>query len=576
MDGVETRISDKDIMAGAAWRNELLDLLKEADFCVVCLDRASLNSLWIAFEAGFIANALAEPSICPYLIDLPPDEIGGHPLSGYQAKTADEEGTWGLILAIARKQQGENPLYEQRLRRRFELYWQQQLTKEFEGLPAWGTATEQPTPSGPKPRKQAEPEQPPLLNEPGMQRLIVPPAAPERHPQSKSAPPFRLWLFNTSFYPRKGHVTHDWQSISSATEIPPEEIVVRDEKGNELPAQVDYFEHSDPTPCTLVFSLLNDIPPVPEDFSTPSSYVTVERGKPRQWPNQPQLKVEDSGGHTRRVMLSNNRLEIWMELKPKPWDDKDREWYAGATTSVLLDGKEILDAFDWLDMPDSIEKRCMQLDRLQLLYPNGEEIRHGHFDLIRSWHQLISMSSGPVRSIATIASQPFKYTYMGLPNQKEQGAKCRLYRTVSLYKGANYITEELKVYGTHGLGLISNGIVPLDFNTRYFSYMDMGLDPSINMIEKNPEWFTIGNKWAPYQGYGFAASANLSKVVNPDPDFNSEDHNEHKTFLWELRRCTEPTCLHLFTRDTPKELESEVRRAWHEVIDRPLAAKIKL
>ncbi|PYS80141.1 MAG: hypothetical protein DMF66_00395 [Acidobacteria bacterium] len=571
MDGVETLISDKDIMAGTAWRSELLDMMKEAEFCIVCLERQSLRSPWIAFEVGFVANSLAESSICPYLIGLSPRNIERHPLSKYQAKQADKEGTWDLILALERKQHGPNALREQRLRERFELYWEHQLTKEFAGLLTGGAEAEQPT--SPAPQKRVEPEQPSPPTEPGPQRLIVPPTEPEAEP--KPAPPFRLSLFNTSFYPRKGHVTHDWQSIFDATGIPPEEVVVRDERGHELPAQVDYFEHSDPTQAALVFSLLNEIIPVPEDYSAPSSYVTIERGVPRQWPNQPQLKIEEPGGRARRVRLSNDRLEILLELKPKPWDDKDKEWYAGAATTVLLDGKEILDAFNWLDMPD-IEKRCMQLDRLQLLYPNGDEIWHEHFDLIRNWYQLISTSSGPVRSIVTIASQLFNYNYTGLPNQREQWSKCRLYRVISLYKGANYITEELKVYGTHGVGLISSGVVPLDFNTRYFSYMDMGLDPSINMYQK---WFTISTAWAPYQGYGFATSADLPemKVENPDPKFKSGDKNEHKTFLWKLRRRKEEaTCLHLFTRDTPKELESEVRRAWHEVIDRPLAAKIKL
>ena len=66
MDGVETLISDKDIMAGTAWRSELLDMMKEAEFCIVCLERQSLRSPWIAFEVGFVANSLAESSICPY------------------------------------------------------------------------------------------------------------------------------------------------------------------------------------------------------------------------------------------------------------------------------------------------------------------------------------------------------------------------------------------------------------------------------------------------------------------------------------------------------------------------------
>ena len=351
MEEVDPWMSEKDIMAGSSWQKDLMEALSEAEFCVVCLAPQSLHSRWMTFEVGFIANALGESSVCPYLIGLSPEEIADSPLSFYQSKTADKEGTWDLILAIARKQHGERPLYEKRLKSRFEFYWEKALNEEFKRLLAEdGTPQHhperrepiEPEPTEhiesrpheltePKSSKSIEPE-PPTPSAAETQKRIIRPVEPKEgtEPESmpaftESMPPFRLWLFNTSFYSRKGYAMHDWQSIFNATGIPSQEVVVRDEKGNELPSQVDYFEHSDPTQATLVFSLLNEIPPVSEDYSVPSSYVTIERGTPKQWPNQPLLKVEDPG-HARRVKLINNRLEIILELKPKPWQDKDKEW----------------------------------------------------------------------------------------------------------------------------------------------------------------------------------------------------------------------------------------------------------
>jgi len=585
MDGVETWFSEQDIMAGAAWRNDLLKALAGTEFCVVCLDRRSLRSHWISFEVGFIANALVDSSICPYLVGMTPKSVPRGPLSAYEAKTADKDGTADLILAIARKQQPGNALYEQRVQRRFEVYWGKELSKEFEALtrlaesappPPTGVAAGDVTRVAGTARALAAAGEPTAYETsaaaepavPEAQKLIVPPAEAEEAVKATPKPPFQLRLFNTSYYSRKGYITHDWEPIGSATGIEPNEVVVRDEKGNELPSQVDYFGHFGPPPA-LVFSLLNEIPQASEDSSATVSYVTIERGKPREWPNHPLLEVEEHGGQARRVKLLNNSLEVQLELLPKP-SESQGDWYAGAVTSVLLDGKEILDAFGaMLGLPDA-EKRCMQLDRLRLMHSGGE-ISHRDFNLINSNYQLISKSSGPVRSVVTIASQPFNYNVAWSPGQPH---KCRLFRVISLYKGVNYVTEELKVYGTHEVEPPGGPAGPVAFDTRYFSYMDVGVQPHINMSGNRQGWFAISSKWAPHQGYGFATNAELSRVVHPDPDF-PKNGNEEKSFVWRLKNCREARCLHLFMKDKPKELEPEVRRAWHEVIDRPLVARIE-
>jgi hypothetical protein len=167
----------------------------------------------------------------------------------------------------------------------------------------------------------------------------------------------------------------------------------------------------------------------------------------------------------------------------------------------------------------------------------------------------------------TIASQPFHYS----PEGVNQLYECRLYRVISLYRGVNYVTEELKVYGSPVAEASGSSLIRLGLQTRYFSYMDMGFDREV-IIGQERKWFAVGSKWAPFQGYGFATNADLSPVANPHPEFPQQGH-EHKTFSWEVRNPREPLlCLHLFTRGTTRE--PETRRAWEEVISKPLVARV--
>jgi hypothetical protein len=54
---------------------------------------------WIIFEAGALSKAAERPTVCPYLVDLPPSDLEG-PLAQFQAKLADEAGTLDLLQSI--------------------------------------------------------------------------------------------------------------------------------------------------------------------------------------------------------------------------------------------------------------------------------------------------------------------------------------------------------------------------------------------------------------------------------------------------------------------------------------------
>jgi hypothetical protein len=119
---VEPWMSDKDIHAGERWSGALAAALEGIHFGIICLTRANLQKPWTMFEAGALAKSVSSAAICPYLIDLTTEAITSSPLSQFQAKCADESGTWELMQAINRSL-GQNGRHEDRLRRSFERWW---------------------------------------------------------------------------------------------------------------------------------------------------------------------------------------------------------------------------------------------------------------------------------------------------------------------------------------------------------------------------------------------------------------------------------------------------------------------
>lgn len=382
-----------------------------------------------------------------------------------------------------------------------------------------------------------------------------------------------LTVSNPSDYWRLGHVTLPWQALEQEFNIPPEEMILRDLRypsDDPLTIQIDDFDRKDPSRKTLSFFLNRVIPPGTEDYSTASTFIRAERGSPNAKEiDQPCLVVvPGADGRERGVKLVNNRLAIWLNLVPAPEDDQ-RNWYAGSATSVLLDGKEILDSFReilWLEHDP--EKRCMQIDLLQLPGLDGDPSFGQSVCLFNQPWRLMFQNSGPVRAVVTIASSPFDY-----------GERvCQLYRTISLYTGADYVIEELFIKGSSRIGQETNQgsqeTKNLEFKARYFAHMDMGLDAKIHRFFV-PDWFAVGSDWPPHPGYGFATDVHAGPVASfysdqylPDPPDKS------KRFCWELLPGNSAKCLHLFMRGQKGGFDSRIGKAWYEHIYKPLKSEI--
>ncbi len=123
-------MSDADIEAGEAWAAVIARELEESNFSVICLTPENISKPWVLFEAGAIAKhsgAMVKGGpkdsgarAVPYLIDMRPDRLVNHPLSAFQAKQADKDGTLGLVQTINKN---GPKLAEAKLAKQFELCW---------------------------------------------------------------------------------------------------------------------------------------------------------------------------------------------------------------------------------------------------------------------------------------------------------------------------------------------------------------------------------------------------------------------------------------------------------------------
>jgi len=385
-------------------------------------------------------------------------------------------------------------------------------------------------------------------------------------------PPIKLQIYNPSQYPRAGTLTVPWELICRKAGVPPGEVVVHDEYGNALPTQVDYAAQPCSARATLVFSLAREVSPGPEDYSAPSSYVTVERGRPAEPGPHPEVVKVGEPPHELRLM--NEEMQIHFNLNPSPWGD-GRDWYAGSATSVQIGRQEILDTFrsilNWLDHDP--EKRCMQVDQIKMPRPPWDGAAWQQVSLFDRPYSFVASSVGQIRAAVVIASEPFDYTYFDPVINQSRRLKCSLHREISLCRGADFVAEELRLRGVYD-GAGAEGVShDLLFAPRYFTYMDLGLYPSLFKPDGNSGWFAMSGAWAPHQSYGFATDAHVSSVSAPHEGFPVEK-DAHKTFSWELQPVRSARCLHLFAYQKESAFLPHVGRVWYEHIYKPLKAEI--
>jgi hypothetical protein len=120
INSIEPYISSK-IKIGSRWIAELETNLNESEVGIICLTKDSLQSQWLFFEAGAISKSVENNLVCPYLLDIEPDEIPS-PLTQFQYAKANKDDTWKLVCSINEALR-EKSISEEVLKRSFKNSW---------------------------------------------------------------------------------------------------------------------------------------------------------------------------------------------------------------------------------------------------------------------------------------------------------------------------------------------------------------------------------------------------------------------------------------------------------------------
>jgi hypothetical protein len=389
--------------------------------------------------------------------------------------------------------------------------------------------------------------------------------------------PSELNVFNPSPFPRTGYVTVDWQPIYEKFRIEPERLVLLDASGKPVPSQVDAIDPSTLSRAALSFLPNHSIDPMSDDYRIPSTSLLLTEGTPSEADNEDAPGVDVQGSF---VVLHNRKLVVKFNLTPELEGDPRTAHavYAGAATSVQLDLLEHLDAFNAFNVNRMLshdpEKRCMQIDHIQLTNPAWEQAPFAQISFHDRSYRVVDSSSGPVRASVTVASEPFYY-----PSSYRRGrsVRCELYRVLSLYRDADFVMDELFIN-------TPEPDLQLNFTAQYFSYMDIGL-PFIAHYEDVPDWFVLAFPYSPFHGYGFATDVHVHRIAHPHPGFPLADQS-NKSFSWQLFRSGRARSIHIFMRLGLRDLESHdmgavkyefthhVGHSWYEHIFKPLLARI--
>lgn len=374
-----------------------------------------------------------------------------------------------------------------------------------------------------------------------------------------------LNVFNPSHYWRQGNVTIAWLPVHEATAIRPEKLVIHDGKGS-LPAQVDRIDPADQARDELTFRVERPLAPGSSDYGgQPAACLRLEAGGS---PAAPADGLDVIGGAD-GFKLVNSRLSAWFHLKAAPWE-ASRNWYGGAATSVLLDGKEMLDTNEWFAQDP--EKRGLQPAWLELARPAWDPEPILRVPLFDRDYEILAQSVGPVRAVVSLASAPFAYDYSESPDSKRRQFSCRLYRVLSLFKDADHLVEDLSVRGAPADAGPGAPAKLLTFRLGFFSYMRWSGGMVLSRFEQIPDWFAVSSRLQPFLGYGFATDVHASQVICPTPQY--PDYDRAKNALsWRVDWSQDAKCAHSFLR--PENLGMGARGTWIERLQQQAAEAIE-
>lgn len=124
-----------EIAKGKRWSPEIAAKLKESKVVIICLTKDNIDSTWLHFEAGAVANN-EESYVCTFLFDISEANVK-EPLSQFQNTKYNKEDILKLLKTInsVLGKSGGKSLKESNLESVFETFWPQ-LHDKLEKTPS--------------------------------------------------------------------------------------------------------------------------------------------------------------------------------------------------------------------------------------------------------------------------------------------------------------------------------------------------------------------------------------------------------------------------------------------------------
>lgn len=111
-----------DTEAGDAWFSTIMEKLTASSVGIVVVTPDNYANPWLLFEAGAIAKSVGRPKVITYYVGLKPTDIES-PLTKFQGKMADEDGTFDVIRTISTALPPDDRHSEADLRETFDVWW---------------------------------------------------------------------------------------------------------------------------------------------------------------------------------------------------------------------------------------------------------------------------------------------------------------------------------------------------------------------------------------------------------------------------------------------------------------------
>jgi hypothetical protein len=269
------------------------------------------------------------------------------------------------------------------------------------------------------------------------------------------------------------------------------------------------------------------------------------------------------------LKFKNGEIEFFFSLKRFLADDHDVN-YTGAITSINLQDTDVtspllVNTNNNLKPSEAKWARWGQVTEL-VFFPSPWDL--SWFQRETLWdkdYEIVYKCNGPVRSIITVKTGPFKITYCGAPWFKpdKKEVNCYLYRILYTHPGKPWYTEQLVVLSEDGNSLsFQPYFLSSVYTTNYTFEM---VRKNLHRFEHIPDYFAL---WATISqfhrefsfGYGFASDSHTRGLELLGNDIR-----------WRLSNSHLKTCIHMFQSEhTDNKLKNIAHNGWYEQIYKPL------